>query len=102
MGARTWTSCRRRNKRNLNSVHSSSFSTNDSEFISFSTNPVSFHSRKMISSWFGPLMDVAGPCVACVVGMEECDLVAVAEGVSDQRRWCEAEVFVQGGVSCAY
>ena len=35
---------------------------------------------------FSPLVDVAGPGVACCVGVEECDLVTVAEGIGDQRR----------------
>lgn len=33
--------------------------------------------------------------------MEERDLVAVAECVSDQWRRCDGQVFVLGGVSCA-
>ena len=54
-----------------------------------------------ICSWFCPLVDVAGPCIACVVGMEERDLVAVAEGVGDQRWRGKGEVFVECGVPCA-
>ena len=48
----------------------------------------------------GSPVDVACPCVAGVVGVDECYLVAVTECVSDQWRRCDREEFIEGGVSC--
>ena len=49
----------------------------------------------------GPAVDVAGPGFPCGVGVEERDLIAVAECVGDQWWRRECEVVVQGRVSCA-
>lgn len=48
-----------------------------------------------------PPVDISGPGFPCNVCVEEHDLVAVAECVGDKWRWCDGQVFLQGGVSCA-
>lgn len=63
-----------------------------------------FHvDRRLAASLFGfsPPTGISGPRFTFGIGVEEGDLVAVAECVRDQWWRCDGQVFVQGGVSCA-
>lgn len=60
-----------------------------------------FAGDTIFGGFFTALVNIASPSVACGIGVEERDLIAIAKCIGGQGCWHDGEVFIQGGVSCA-